>query len=1038
MSLNCSFRLFLVLVGCGETVVGASGPLVLSQDGLTVYDSAHNITWLANADLPALNRFGLPLCNGSQIGQQICVNASGSMNYSAAAAWVAAMNTANYLGHNDWQLPTTPVMDKSCGKVGPTGGSFGFGCTAGALDSLYNALGLKSPSTAVTIPANTNGPFGNIQPYLYWSQSSAGPSQGNFTFSFATGWQGANTLPNFLYIWPMIPARLPGAGGTGSGLQISGDQQTVYDPVTNATWLANANLAATNPFGLPRCTDPVTPTICVASDGAMTYDSAVQFIAAMNAAAYLGQKNWQLPTIASTCPGYGCAGTQNPMGNLYSQLGLASGSSVPVPDVSTGPFFDLQPYLYWTCGGATIASPCSADGPVANQEWSYSFGSGFQGTDLLANSLFVTAYFVGNRSSGSGPSPNPCQTSALVSTLGGALASEAAIVYDPNQNVCWMANANLGADANMRSALGVSGVNPNGSMDYATVLKWMAALNAYNKGAGYLGHNNWQLPVAALQDTTCADTGTQGGSFGPQCNGSTMSNLYYTGLKQKFPASVAPGFGAAVGPLFGMKASYYWAVQNNGGTSGNPTGGQEVFSFANGIQGGTTTKDSFYYVLPTVPGPIGTPPTCAAGAAAVVPYTSGVAAGNAVYDCKTKYTWAANANLAASNNFGVTGNATITYASRTITVPLISGGAMLFDTATRFIQAMNAQQFLGSSAWQMPATSQVFEEFFADLNMASGDSRMMATGNFGPFQNLQPFFYWGCERDQTGNSQSPCTGYAPPDGSSQLQWTFDFDYGFQSTSSLVQKFFVMVYYPVTAAQGPVITSVSNAEGGSATIAPNTWISIFGSNLAPAGDSRIWQGPDFVGGQMPTQLDGVSATVNGKSAYVYYISPSQLNILTPPDTMSGPVQVVVNNNGAISTPFTAQAQAVSPSFFVFGGGPYVAAVHTDGTLVGPTGLYPGSTFPAKPGETILVYANGFGPTSVSVASGSLTQSGSLSPVPRVTIGGSGASVPFAGLVSPGLFQFNVVVPAGASDGDQSISATYNGATTPSGTLITVQR
>jgi hypothetical protein len=29
------------------------------------------------------------------------------MNYIAAVAWVAAMNGANYLGHSDWQLPTT-------------------------------------------------------------------------------------------------------------------------------------------------------------------------------------------------------------------------------------------------------------------------------------------------------------------------------------------------------------------------------------------------------------------------------------------------------------------------------------------------------------------------------------------------------------------------------------------------------------------------------------------------------------------------------------------------------------------------------------------------------------------------------------------------------------------------------------------------------------------------------------------------------------------------------------------------------------------
>ena len=83
------------------------------------------------------------------------------------------------------------------------------------------------------------------------------------------------------------------------------------------------------------------------------------------------------------------------------------------------------------------------------------------------------------------------------------------------------------------------------------------------------------------------------------------------------------------------------------------------------------------------------------------------------------------------------------------------------------------------------------------------------------------------------------------------------------------------------------------------IAPNTWVEIKGTNLAPAGASRIWQGSDFFGGQMPVQLDGVSATVNGKNAFVYYISPAQVNILTPPDAIQGTVQVKLTNAGVIS-------------------------------------------------------------------------------------------------------------------------------------------
>lgn len=241
-----------------------------------------------------------------------------------------------------------------------------------------------------------------------------------------------------------------------------------------------------------------------------------------------------------------------------------------------------------------------------------------------------------------------------------------------------------------------------------------------------------------------------------------------------------------------------------------------------------------------------------------------------------------------------------------------------------------------------------------------------------------------------------------------------------------------------ARTGPSVSQVANAEGESSTIAPNTWVEIKGVNLAPVGDSRIWQGSDFVNNKLPTQLDEVSATVNGKPAYVYYISPSQVNILTPPDGMTGSVPVQVTVNGIVSGGFTAQAQSLSPSFFVFNGGPYVTATHENGSLLGPASLYPGSSTPAKPGETVVLYANGFGPTSTPVVGGSLSQSGSLSPTPLIKIGGIATTILFAGLVSAGEFQFNIVVPPGTPDGDQSITASYGGLTTQAGTLITVKQ
>ena len=230
--------------------------------------------------------------------------------------------------------------------------------------------------------------------------------------------------------------------------------------------------------------------------------------------------------------------------------------------------------------------------------------------------------------------------------------------------------------------------------------------------------------------------------------------------------------------------------------------------------------------------------------------------------------------------------------------------------------------------------------------------------------------------------------------------------------------------PVTVVQGPapgfgpVIFSVTTAGGESSVIAPNTWVEIKGESLGLP-EVRTWQGSDFVNNQLPTELDGISVTMNGEHSYVYYIGLNQIDVLTPPDLASGAVQVVVTVATVSSPPFASQSQPLSPSLFVFNGGPYVAAAHADGSLIGPTTLYPGSSTPAKPSETILLFANGFGPTNVPVVDGSVSQSGTLSPLPAVMIGGVNAVVSFAGLVAPGEFQFNVVVPSGLGNGDQSI-------------------
>jgi hypothetical protein len=49
---------------------------------MTVYDTANNVTWLANADFPAMQSLSLSHCSSSVTSD--CVNANGSMGYQAA------------------------------------------------------------------------------------------------------------------------------------------------------------------------------------------------------------------------------------------------------------------------------------------------------------------------------------------------------------------------------------------------------------------------------------------------------------------------------------------------------------------------------------------------------------------------------------------------------------------------------------------------------------------------------------------------------------------------------------------------------------------------------------------------------------------------------------------------------------------------------------------------------------------------------------------------------------------------------------------
>jgi uncharacterized protein (TIGR03118 family) len=239
--------------------------------------------------------------------------------------------------------------------------------------------------------------------------------------------------------------------------------------------------------------------------------------------------------------------------------------------------------------------------------------------------------------------------------------------------------------------------------------------------------------------------------------------------------------------------------------------------------------------------------------------------------------------------------------------------------------------------------------------------------------------------------------------------------------------------PIVAAD-----NVVNAASFLPAIAPNTWVTITGGNLS--GTTRLWETEDFVNNALPTDIDSVSVTVNGLPAYVEYVSPTQLNVLLPVDTpTTGTVQLQTYNFGLSSGPVTVPVQAAAPAFFLQSDGKHIVATHADGSLIGPAGTSSSSTAtPAAPGETVILYGNGFGPTNPAAAEGQvLTTALPLAATPTVTCNGTPVQVVFAGLTYAGLFQINIVMPNPVAGGDVPVVAQVGSASSPSTAVIAVQ-
>jgi len=248
--------------------------------------------------------------------------------------------------------------------------------------------------------------------------------------------------------------------------------------------------------------------------------------------------------------------------------------------------------------------------------------------------------------------------------------------------------------------------------------------------------------------------------------------------------------------------------------------------------------------------------------------------------------------------------------------------------------------------------------------------------------------------------------------------------------------------PAAPVPAPAILSggIVPIDSPSPTIQPGEWVSIYGTNLASA--TATWTG------NFPISLGNTSVSIDGKAAYLSFVSPGQINVQAPDDGATGPVPVIVTTPGGSATATVTLAQ-YAPSFLLLdtkhvagiilrsnGSGAYGGGTYD---IIGPTGTSLGyATVAAKAGDIVELYGTGFGPTSPVVHAGQAYSgtAATTSPV-DLLINNMSVTPLFAGLSGAGLVQINLTLPAGLGTGDVPLMASVGGVQTPLGVVISVQ-
>lgn len=259
--------------------------------------------------------------------------------------------------------------------------------------------------------------------------------------------------------------------------------------------------------------------------------------------------------------------------------------------------------------------------------------------------------------------------------------------------------------------------------------------------------------------------------------------------------------------------------------------------------------------------------------------------------------------------------------------------------------------------------------------------------------------------------------------------------------------------PVTVASTPTILGILNAASYQAgSLSPGELITIFGTNIGPAAPLPM----SITNGYVDTALGNVSLTIDGKAAPLIYVSAGQVSAQVPYEVTSGSnKQVSLTNGTNPAATATATIASTAPGIFTAdGSGSGQAAALNYSTATSQYSLNSSSN-PAKIGDTVLLYLTGEGNYNASPLSGvnaasntgyvipsSLSPLPELNPLPTVTIGGTAATVSYAGPIVGsmlGLVQMNVVVPTGSSTGATvPVVVTIGGSATQTGITLAIHQ